>query len=452
MRGVVRKLAVLLVVAALGVSPYMARNWYVDVNSMVADPDGSPNRPYLAISDALNDTFFFTGDTIIVSPGTYNENVLVNGVAAHLVSVDGPAVTIIDGGGLGSTVHFNSAGASSLTGFTVTGGVAQFGGGIEIFDGSPTISRNIVTGNSAFEVGGGPAFGGGLDAYMADNVMVVNNLFIGNHADGAGGGIYLENCFEGQVNFNTVVGNTVGTGGMSYGPGIFLLNGTGTGSVRNNIVANNVSDVIPPIEAGGIELFNDNSTVEGNRLFQNASADLVIDEVVQPLPDGAGNAAADPRFVNMAGGDYRLLVDSPDVDAAVPAATPPAVDLDGNPRPLDGDGDASAVADRGCYENLGSLDNLVVSAASVVSWSNAFTVPGAYHVYRSTPSGLALGDAGACQDSRDGNLLDTQFTEPDLPALGEAFTFLAGFELNGADSALGVASDGLARQPLLLCP
>ena len=164
MPGMVRKLAVLLVVAALGVSPNLARNWYVNVNSMVAFPDGSPNRPYLAIADALLTgqcsigfakcgpqvpcpvdeecvLFFFTGDTIIVSSGTYNENVLVDGVAAHLVSVDGPEVTTIDGGGLGSAIFFNNAGASSLTGFTVTGGVAQFGGGVEIFGGSPIISR-----------------------------------------------------------------------------------------------------------------------------------------------------------------------------------------------------------------------------------------------------------------------------------------------------------------------
>ena len=110
------------------------------------------------------------------------------------------------------------------------------------------------------------------------------------------------------------------------------------------------------------------------------------------------------------------------------------------------------MADRGCYESLGSLSPLVVSAASVVSWGNAFIFPDAYHVYRGTPSGLALGDAGVCQDARDGNLADTQFTEPDSPALGEAFTFLAGFELNGADSGLGVASDGIARQPALVCP
>ena len=454
MRGVVRKLAVLLVVAALGVSPYMALDWYVNVNSQVADPDGSPNRPYLAIGDALNDPFFFTGDTIIVSPGTYNENVFVDGVAAHLVSVGGPEVTTIHGGGLGSAIFFNNAGASSLTGFTVTGGVAQFGGGVEIFDSSPTISRNIIIGNMALEVVGTPAFGGGLDAYMSDNLVVVDNLFIGNHADGAGGAINLESCFPAEVSFNTVVGNTVGTGGASFGPGMFLLNSSG--SVRNNIVVDNLADVTLVTTAGGIDLLNSNgiytgTLVEGNLLFQNSPHDLVVGVEIS-LPDGAGNVAADARFVDAAGDNYRVRLDSPAVEAAVPGVTPSPVDLDGNPRTVDADGDASAVTDRGCYENLGSLTDLVVSVTSVVSWGNAFTPPDAYHVYRGTLAGLALGDAGVCQDSRDGNLLDTQFTEPDLPALGEAFTFLAGFELNGADSALGVASDGLARQPFLLCP
>ena len=456
MREVVRKLAVLLLVAALGVSPYMAQNWYVNVNSMVADPDGSPNRPYLAIADALNDPFFFTGDTIIVSPGTYKENVLVDGVAAHLVSVDGPGVTTIDGDGLGSAVFFNNAGASSLTGFTVTGGVAQFGGGVEIFNSSAmNITGNIIIGNNALEsVVGPPAFGGGLDAFFANDLVVVDNLFIGNHADGAGGAINLESCFPAEVSFNTVVGNTVGTGGANFGPGMFLLNSSG--SVRNNIVVDNLADVAPATIAGGIDLLNSNgiytgTLVEGNLLFQNSPHDLVVGVEIS-LPDGAGNVAADARFVDAAGDNYRVRLDSPAVEAAVPGVTPSPVDLDGNPRPVDADGDANAVTDRGCYENLGSLTDLVVSVTSVVSWGNAFTPPDAYHVYRGTLAGLALGDAGVCQDSRDGNLLDTQFTEPDLPALGEAFTFLAGFELNGADSALGVASDGLARQPLLLCP
>lgn len=452
MRGLVRKLAVLLLAAVLGHSPLMARDWYVNVNSMVTNPDGSPNRPYLAISDALNDAFFFMGDTILVSPGTYNENVFVDGVAAHLVSTEGPLATIIDGGGLGSAVHFKNAGASSLTGFTITGGVAQFGGGVEIFAGSPTISHNIIIGNSVFEDGSDPAFGGGLDAYYATNLVVVDNLFVGNHADGSGGGLYLEKCFQAEVSFNTVVGNTVGTGGQSYGPGMFLLNGTGVGSVHSNIVASNISNVTPPIEAGGLELFSDNSVVQGNLLFQNTPQDLVIDEVVVVLPDGSGNVAADPRFVDAVAGNYRLLVDSPALDAVASGFTPPAVDLDGNPRPLDGDAAGGAVADLGCYENLGSLNNLLVSAGSVVSWDAAFTPPGAYHLYRGTLTGLSLGDAGACQDARDGNLLDTQFTEPDVPALGAAFTFLAGFELNGADSALGVAANGAARQPVLLCP
>jgi hypothetical protein len=417
---------------------------------MVADPDGSANRPYLAIQDALDDPFFLPGDIVLVWPGTYVENVNTGGVESHLVAVEGPAVTTIDGGGLGPAVDLSLADGSSVTGFTITGGTAQFGGGVTLFGtDSATLTRNVITGNSALS-GGGLAAGGGIDAYNSNSLTITDNLVVGNHADGRGGGIHLEECFGSEVSFNTVAGNSVGTGGSSYGAGIALW--LGGGSVRNNVVVGNTSTVIPPVDAGGLELYGDVSVVEGNLLFQNTTADLVIDEVVQALPDASGNLAADPHFVDGAGGNYRLLLDSPGVDAAVAGVAPSAEELDGNPRPLDADGDGSAVADKGCYENLGSLGNLAVSVASVVSWDPAFTPPDAYHVYRGTLAGLALGDAGSCQDGRDPDLLDTQFLETEAPALGEVFTFLAGFELRGADSALGLASGGSARRPATLCP
>jgi hypothetical protein len=437
-------------VILLSAGPSPALDWYVDQNSMVADPDGSPNRPYLVIQHALDDPFFQPGDRVLVKPGTYVENVNANGVEIHLLAVDGPAVTTIDGGGLGSSVDLSLASGSSITGFTITGGSAQFGGGIALFGtDSATITRNVITGNSAV-VGAGLASGGGIDGYNSDFVTIQDNLVVGNHADGRGGGIQLENCHTTELSFNTVVGNHVGTGGSSYGAGVALW--FGSGSVRNNVVVGNTSDVVPPVDSGGLESYFDGSVIEGNLLFQNTSADLVIDELAQSLPDASGNMAADPRFVDEVAGNYRLLLDSPAVEAAVAGVAPSPEDLDGNPRPLDADADGSAVADRGCYENLGSLENLVVSTASVFSWDAAFAPPDAYHVYRGTLAGLALGDAGACQDGRDPDLLDTEFPEPDVPALGEVFTFLAGFELDGADSALDLASDGSARRPATFCP
>lgn len=56
-----------------------------------------------------------------------------------------------------------------------------------------------------------------------------------------------------------------------------------------------------------------------------------------------------PAFVNPATGDFRLQANSMLVDAAIPGS-PDAADLDGNPRPADGNGDHAARADVGAYE------------------------------------------------------------------------------------------------------
>jgi pectin methylesterase-like acyl-CoA thioesterase len=48
------------------------------------------------------------GETILVSDGTYKENIDFKGKAITLKSVNGPATTIIDGGALDSVVRFTT--------------------------------------------------------------------------------------------------------------------------------------------------------------------------------------------------------------------------------------------------------------------------------------------------------------------------------------------------------
>src|SRR5262245_7113556 len=67
------------------------------------------------------------GDTVLVSPGTYHENVVID-VELELRSVGGPGVTVIDGGGLGDAVSALQ-GCLGVEGFTLTGG----GNGLRIF-------------------------------------------------------------------------------------------------------------------------------------------------------------------------------------------------------------------------------------------------------------------------------------------------------------------------------
>src|SRR5579864_3151280 len=67
-----------------------------------------------------------TGDTVLVAPGTYKENINFSGKAITVKSSGGAKVTIIDGGNLAPVVTFSTGeGASSiLSGFTVQNGTS----------------------------------------------------------------------------------------------------------------------------------------------------------------------------------------------------------------------------------------------------------------------------------------------------------------------------------------
>lgn len=86
-----------------------------------------------------------TGDTILVRPGAYLENVRIISKGVTLKSTDGPETTIIDGSGLSSTLYYSGYYENNvLDGFTVTNGYAGNGGGIYIY-----INR-VVVGLNAF--------------------------------------------------------------------------------------------------------------------------------------------------------------------------------------------------------------------------------------------------------------------------------------------------------------
>ena len=98
------------------------------------------------------------GDTLLVAPGTYSENLDFHGKAITLQSAEGPATTILDGRHLAPTVSFLSgeSRATTLTGFTISNGApapataaqpAPHGAGILLQASSPTLTGNILTDN-----------------------------------------------------------------------------------------------------------------------------------------------------------------------------------------------------------------------------------------------------------------------------------------------------------------
>ncbi len=90
-------------------------------------------------------------------------------------------------------------------------------------------------------------------------------------------------------------------------------------------------------------------------------------------PSQAANIDLDPLFVNSAAGDYHLRFGSPAIDsggacASVCKAVP---DLDGLIRPIDGNGDGSAVRDMGAYEYGHRAPTVSAAASKPKPFANA---------------------------------------------------------------------------------
>lgn len=160
------------------------------------------------------------GDTVLVQPGTYVENVNFNGHNITLGSMfimtgDTSYIsqTVIDGDSSGSVVTFESGEDSTavLSGFTITGGLAEMGGGIHCEDFSPNLSDLVLSGNHA-------DFGGGIFCENS-NPEISNVLISDNHSSHSGGGIHLQENSSPILTDVSISNNTVGTSDNSYSQG-----------------------------------------------------------------------------------------------------------------------------------------------------------------------------------------------------------------------------------------
>jgi archaellum component FlaF (FlaF/FlaG flagellin family) len=238
-----------------------------------------------------------TGDTVLVSPGTYKENIDFMGKAISVTSSGGAQVTIIDGGASNSVVRFktNETSASVLNGFTITNGFGNYdGGGILISGSSPTITNNIIANNKACEGDGmyvsfgGPLIqgnvisnnvqsgcgggvgGGGIELIGASSgAQVIGNAITGNNPISGydGGGIGLWTPGPALIRSNFISGNSAGTGG-----GIGGANDTSGVRIIQNVITGNTAST-----GGGMEIDNTaaaivNNTIAGNTAQGDGSA------------------------------------------------------------------------------------------------------------------------------------------------------------------------------------
>jgi len=286
-----------LLLASAGTALAAVRR-YVDVNST------NSMWPYISWATAASGIqeaieVAVAGDEIVVTNGTYSvggrstfsQPTTTNRVSVDkplvLRSVNGPQFTTIDGRGVFRCVYLTNG--ASLAGFTLTNGSAVHGAGLWCESTNAVASNCVVSGNSA-----------PFRSYDVDEP--------GPLGGGAYGGT-LNNC--------TLTDNSADDGG-----------GADQSRLNNCIVYFNIAP-------------------------QRANyANVVLNySCTTPQPtSGVGNITNEPAFVNFAAGNYRLHPDSPCIDAGTNLSASITNDLDGRPRPLDGNGDGLAAFDMGAYE------------------------------------------------------------------------------------------------------
>ncbi len=180
----------------------------------------SPGESVQAAIDAAT-----PGDRIEVQPGTYVENIDFGGKDVSVVG-SGPD-TVLQGTGVGSVVTFQGGetAAAVLDSMVVQGGSAAQGGGIYIFQASPTVVRNIVYDNRASQRGSG------IHVEQAAP-MIQNNLIVYNQtSSGDPHSIEVVDA-DPTISNNTILRND--SNGV-------ILRGNTTAAVKNNLIGRNGS-------------------------------------------------------------------------------------------------------------------------------------------------------------------------------------------------------------------
>jgi len=191
------------------------------------------------------------GDTVLVAPGTYVENIDFFGKAVTVTSSGGPSVTTIDGGQKGIVVNFTNGEtrASVINGFTITDDapplptqVTFSTDGIFVGNANPTITNNIITNNRGYgiEINFGSAYISGNTITNSATADDPSQDFGCDYDDGDG--IFIQGTSSPTVDPPVIDHNTIEQNvGHCLGGGIGLYAAPASTIVSNNVIANNQS-------------------------------------------------------------------------------------------------------------------------------------------------------------------------------------------------------------------
>lgn len=226
-----------------------------------------------------------------------------------------------------------------LDGLTIRAGSSRYAGGVEA--GTNTTIRDSIIRNNFADGAPDSQGGGGMQAFAGATVTVVNTQIIVNSVNQGAGGIRAGEST--LVMTNSIVADNRGDLALHLNNGARLWHST---------IVNNDDGVL--INAEGkpdarLEIVNSIIFSNGNSIFDAAGTVQVSYSDIEGRWPGTGNITDTPEFVDPAGGDYHLSSRSAAIDAGTNSEAP-ATDIEGDPRPMDGDVDGNPVADMGADE------------------------------------------------------------------------------------------------------
>jgi hypothetical protein len=253
-----------------------------------------------------------SGDTVLVSPGTYYESINFSGKNIVVVSVAGPQTTIIDAGHTNrvATITGSLGRSAVLQGFTLrngNGGLYLNGASVTIYNNiiqsnilcgsgmgidvefcSPLIVSNIIAGNSQ-KTGCSGDNGAGLLIGGAAAAEIVHNIITNNYTLGDGGGIQLN-----ASGTPTIRENFIGWNNGNHGGAISMANYSDALIVNNVIVSNTAAtgggiyDLVPSGHRGPYVINNtivNNNGTTGSGVYSDAydKAALIANNIIVAL-------------------------------------------------------------------------------------------------------------------------------------------------------------------------
>jgi hypothetical protein len=287
-----------------------------------------------AINSASN------GDTVVVYPGLYYENInfrgkkiVVTGLFYKSGDLNFIQSTIINGS---QPIHPDTSscvlfikGEDSTTvfqGFTVTGGKGtkwkdehssgtyREGGGILIAKSAPIIRYNLIINNQASNTVGVTSAGGGGIRAGDGNPKILNNVITTNQ--GRYGAAIVLNWCAATIRNNIITNNS---GGQDYGGGALWLNQNGATVkiIENNTIISN--------KVIGVYFYNGGANIRNCIIWGNTSSQIgvqtggptVIYSDVQGGRTGVGNINQDPMLKDTS---FYLQPGSPCIDEGDSAA------------------------------------------------------------------------------------------------------------------------------------